>query len=147
MLLCTNPCRYYPSQLIIIFQRYTFPMHIVNLFFHLCNIVLVYRFTQLLIKNNTAAILISLCFAIHPMNAEAVDWISARSSGMYTFFYLFSLIQYIKYLHTNNQIKHLVICCLFFILSLLTKAQAVTLPVILILIDFYYSRKLWNRNR
>ncbi|MBL0074037.1 MAG: hypothetical protein IPP34_20450 [Bacteroidetes bacterium] len=66
----------------------TFPMHLLNLLFHLGNVVLVFAFVQKLTSNKIMALLIALAFGIHPMNVEAVSWISARSSGMYTFFFL-----------------------------------------------------------
>ena len=54
----------------------TFPIHLVNLLFHLANVLLVYRFIKLLTRNQTTAILIALLFGIHPMNVEAISWIS-----------------------------------------------------------------------
>lgn len=123
----------------------TVPMHWFNLFFHLGNVLLVFWFVKLLLKDTTVALLIAFIFGIHPMNVEAVTWISARSSSMYTFFYLLSMIWYLKYLagfHTKN----LVITTCFFLISLFCKAQAVTLPVVLLLLD-YFSRRPLNTLR
>ncbi len=122
----------------------TFPMHAFNLFFHVFCIVLVYIWMQQLTKNKMVALIVSLLFAIHPMNVEAVTWISARSSSMYTAFYLLSLIFYTRYLSSGFK-KQLVLSGLMFLISLFCKAQAVTLPVVLILLDFYYHRKLLSR--
>jgi protein O-mannosyl-transferase len=123
----------------------TFPLHLVNLCFHLSNIILVYFFIKQLFSKNYIALLIAFLFAIHPMNVEAVSWISARSSSLYTFFYLLSLIFYLRYLNKNLTFKYLLLAALFFIFSLFSKAQAVTLPVILLAIDYYSGRKLFSR--
>lgn len=124
-------------------ELHSFPMHVFNLVFHLMNIVLVFQFIKLLTKNMTTASIIALLFAIHPMNVEAVSWISARSSSMYTCFYLLALIAYLKYLG-EQMAKFIVIAAVFFIISLFSKAQAVTLPVVLLLLDYYYDRKIFS---
>jgi hypothetical protein len=75
------------------------------------------------------------------MNVEAVTWISARSTGMYSFFYLVSLIYYLKYLGSHNKKRYLVMTLVCFLLSLLCKVQAISLPVVLILLDYFYHRQ------
>jgi protein O-mannosyl-transferase len=140
--------------------------HTLNLIFHLLNIILVYIFIfQLLdIQNSKFKIqnsaFVACLFALHPMNTEAVSWTSAFCDDLYSFFYLASLICYIKYIQnkthgTNIRIeenknskfrirnsKFYIFSLLFFILSLLSKSSAVTLPVILILLDFYSCRNV-----
>ena len=119
----------------------TFPIHLVNLCLHLANTILVYHFVKQLSGKQNIAILVSLLFAIHPINVESVSWISARSSSMYTFFYLLSLINYILYLKHDRKSKYIIFSGIFFILSLFSKAQALTLPIVLLLIDYLLSRK------
>ncbi len=121
------------------------PMHLFNLLFHLINIFLVFRFTRILTDNRPVALAVAFLFAIHPMNVEAVSWISARSSGMYTCFYLLALIFYLRYVRKDFKVKLFLITLLFFILSLFSKSQAVTLPLVLILIDWLSGRKLLSR--
>jgi tetratricopeptide (TPR) repeat protein len=123
----------------------TFPIHLVNLCFHLCNVLLVYRLVRALSSSYHAALLVALFFGIHPMNVEAVSWISARSSGMYTCFYLLAMLSYLRYIKNAFEMKYLLLTGLFFLLSLFSKAQAVTLPVVLLLLDFFYRRKLLSR--
>ena len=123
----------------------TTPMHVVNLFFHLMNIMLVFILLRKVTERFDVAFIVAILFAIHPMNVEAVSWISARSSGMYAFFYLLSLIFYMDYLRKGLKWKYLILAFLFFIFSLFSKAQAVTLPVVLLAFDYYFSRKLISR--
>ncbi len=119
----------------------SYPMHWINLFFHLGNVVLVFYFIRKLTGKANVALLIALLFGIHPMNVEAVTWISARSSTMYTFFYIAGLIGYLQYLE-NKKITWLLLTGLLFLLSLFSKAQAVTFPVVLVLLDYFSGRNL-----
>lgn len=118
------------------------PIHLVNVAMHLINIWLVFKFISELTDKKNIALVVAFLFALHPMNVEAVSWMSARSSSMYVLFYLLALRSYVRYHKTNFQTKHLIIAALYFIVSLFSKAQAVTLPVVLFAIDYYYSRKL-----
>jgi len=120
-------------------QVKTIPLHVFNLIFHLLNVLMVYLFITKLSQKRIIALIAAMLFAIHPMNVEAVTWISARSSSMYTFFYILSLIFYLNYIKLAQK-KYLFFVGLAFLLSLLSKAQAVTLPLVLLVIDFYYSR-------
>ena len=118
------------------------PIHLVNVVMHLINIWLVFKFISELTEKKNIALIVAFLFALHPMNVEAVSWMSARSSSMYVLFYLLALRSYVRYHKTNFLTKHLIIAALYFIVSLFSKAQAVTLPVLLFAIDYYYSRKL-----
>jgi protein O-mannosyl-transferase len=118
-----------------------YPLHLVNIFLHLICVILVYIFINRLTGNKIIGLCVSALFALHPMNVEAVAWISARSSSMYTMFYLLALIYYLKHLK-SGQNKYLWITGFWFLFSLFSKAQAVTLPVVLLLLDYYHGRKL-----
>lgn len=118
------------------------PIHLMNVVMHLINIWLVFKFISELTEKKNIALIVAFLFALHPMNVEAVSWMSARSSSMYVLFYLLALRSYVRYHKTNFQTKYLIIAALYFIVSLFSKAQAVTLPVLLFAIDYYYSRKL-----
>lgn len=119
--------------------------HITNLVFHLLNTALVFWFLFLLSnKKLMVAVIVALFFGIHPMHVESVAWISERKDVLYTFFFLTSLICYHKYLHSFGKNKFLLygLTLLFFLLSVLSKAMAVVLPLVLMLIDYYEGRKL-----
>lgn len=120
-------------------QLDTIPLHLGNLILHLVNVLLIYTFIYKLSSKKLIAIIAATLFAVHPMNVEAVTWISARSSSLYTLFYTLSIILYLNYLNLQQR-KYLIFAGLAFILSLFSKAQAVTLPMMLLAIDYYYSR-------
>lgn len=119
--------------------------HLHNLLLHVVNSFLVYVFFfNLLKKNVNVAVTIALVFALHPMHVESVAWVSERKDLLYTAYFFLSLIAYVSYLK-KNRMALLLLSLLFFIFSLLSKAQAVTLPLILFLIDYLQSRKFEPR--
>lgn len=115
------------------------PLHALNLIFHLLNVVLVFMLVRLLLKKDWPALLVAALFALHPLGVEAVTWISARSSGMYTAFYLLSLICWVRF-REHKHLKFYLLSLLCFLLSLFSKAQAVTLPVLLLTLDLYLGK-------
>lgn len=114
--------------------------HTTNILLHIINSIFVFYFLLLLTKSQNISFFASMLFAVHPMHVESVAWISARKDLLYTLFYLLSLIAYLKFTETKNK-KFLGLTFLFFILSLLCKAMAGTLPFCLLLIDYFLSEK------
>jgi len=119
--------------------------HLFNLVFHILSVVIVFYIVYSFIRRIDIAAVVTLLFGIHPMNIEAVSWISARGSVMYSFFYLTALLCYIYYLNSNGKLKYLIFSLILFILSMLSKSAAVTLPILFICIDIYYKRKYDKR--
>ncbi len=89
----------------------------------------------------------ALLFGLHPLRVESVVWISERKDLLCAFFYFLVLILYIKWMEigkkTLSKLKHLVLL-VFFALSLMSKPMAVSLPIILILLDIYPLNRLNN---
>lgn len=115
--------------------------HITNLLFHLINVFLVFFLFKKISQKPIIAILVTLLFAIHPMHVESVVWIAERKDVLYCFFYLLSIIFYFRYYYEEKKKKWIALSLLFFVLSVLSKSMAVTLPVLLILIDYYKKRR------
>ena len=115
--------------------------HVVNVLLHLLNVVLVFYAINLLTNKPAVALVASLLFGIHPLHVESVAWAAELKDLLYTFFFLASYIFYLKYL-TSQQKKLLVFSLLLFCLSLLSKAMAASLPVVLILTDYFKGRKI-----
>ncbi len=114
--------------------------HVTNLVLHLFNTFFVFWFIFMLCGNNSIALITALLFGIHPMHVESVLWIPERKDMLYSFFFLPSLMAYTYYLKTRRYGFH-VISLILFILSLLSKSMAMTLPLVLILIDYLMQRK------
>src|SRR5437870_5823416 len=120
--------------------------HAVNLLLHLVNVALVFRAILLLTKKREVALVAALLFGIHPMHVESVAWISELKDLLYAAFFLGSYISYLKYLgitpgpspkESGGRRKFYVFSLLFFLFSLLSKGMAVSLPLVLILTDYF----------
>jgi len=112
-----------------------------NMILHGFNAMLVFVFVWLLAgRKLLPAAIAAFLFAVHPVHVESVAWVSERKDVLYTLFFLAGLITYLKYLEDEKTWK-LVLAFLFFILSCLSKAMAVSFPVILLLTDFFQRRK------
>ena len=117
--------------------------HFDNIFIHLLNSALVCVLVWKLTKHYYSSLIACVLFAIHPMRVESVVWAAERKDVLYTFFFLISLLFYIRYLFTErNKISIYILCILFYLFSILSKGQAVVLPLVLILIDYWYSGKI-----
>ena len=125
-----------------IFKLNPLPYHLISILIHLANTYCVYRLIDKLTGKKPAAAFISLLFGIHPMHVESVAWASELKDVLYTLFYLLSLISYLYYSEKGYKITQYLICLAFFIVSLLSKSAAVTLPVLLIAIDIFKGRKI-----
>jgi len=117
--------------------------HFTNILLHILNTLLVFWLVYLLFSKIEIAIAASLLFGVNTLHVESVAWISERKDVLYAFFFIASLISYTYYLK-NNKIKYYLFAFILFILSLLSKGQAVSLAVTLIAIDYLFERKLLN---
>jgi hypothetical protein len=111
-----------------------FGFHLVNIALHALNTVLVFHLGQSLIRgqgrnySNAAPLIAALLFALHPMQTEAVTYISGRSSSLMATFYLSALLAYLRGARWS-------ISGLLFVLAVATRETAVTLPAALLLIE------------
>jgi len=117
------------------------PFHFLNILLHLINTFLVYQLIRKLSSHELTALLTAALFALHPMHVESVAWISERKDLLYTLFYLSALLVYLQYINNGYKGKHYLICLVLFLLSLFSKSAAVTLPVLLLVVDWYKGRK------
>lgn len=127
--------------------------HLASLLWHVANVCLVYSFVKALLKvgniplevNMTQiAFFTALVWGVHPVNVESVAWISASKVLIYTFFYLLCLLCYLRYIETQKNV-YIVGVIFLFILSFWGKEQAVTLPLCLLLIDYWAGRDLRSK--
>jgi protein O-mannosyl-transferase len=117
--------------------------HLFNVFLHFLNVVLLFFLLRRLNKEAppTAAFLLALLFAVHPINTEAVTYINGRADLMVCCFALAAFILYLrrKYLFTG----------LFYVAALMSKETALIMPLVFIGHYFIYIRRphgLWAQN-
>ncbi len=115
--------------------------HTVNLLLHLLNVILVFYTIFLLSNKKEIALVAALLFGIHPLHVESVAWVAELKDLLYTFFFLTAYIFYIKYMDTPKK-RYYVFALVLFLLSLLSKAMAASLPVVLLLTDYFKAKKI-----
>jgi tetratricopeptide (TPR) repeat protein len=99
-----------------------------------------------------AGVITGLLFSIHPLRVESVAWVSERKDVLFAFFFLLSLISYLSYYRhrdpDNSQKKpvYYLLALVFFVMSVMSKAAAVTLPLVLVLLDFYPLKRIEFRS-
>jgi Tfp pilus assembly protein PilF len=132
--------------------------HLTNLILHVGNAVFFYYVCRQLIARalsmpdhgswrlTTSATFAALIFAIHPLRVESVAWATERRDVLSGFFFLWTLYCYLRAnsnAYDDSQSKRWLGAALVtYVLSLLAKATAMTLPVILLLLDIYPLRRL-----
>ncbi len=121
-----------------------FIYHLNSLIFHILTVLLVFWVFLRLTRKSGVAIFVTLLFAIHPVSVDNVAWVATRNNILATFFYLGALLFYSFYVKKNFQIRYLVLACIAFILSNLSKSSSVVLALTLFLWDYYYGRK-WDK--
>lgn len=120
--------------------------HATGIIIHLLNVILVFIFFRMLSGSLIVAFITALFFGIHPMHVESVAWVSERKDVLYMFFYMASLYTYTLFIKAQKRKWMLyVFTLLLFVLSLFSKGQAVTLPIVLLLIDYLVKRKYDKR--
>lgn len=110
--------------------------HLLNLLLHYANALLLafalYRMTGALWRSW----LVAVFFAIHPVNVESVAWIAERKGVLAAFFWLLALHSYLNYIAAPRWQRYLPLLLLFFC-AIGSKAVAVTLPCVLLLLDIW----------
>lgn len=121
-----------------------FAFHLANVVLHSLNSFLVYRLIKSVSSHPAIPAVTALLFALHPLAVESVGWIAERKNLLYTFFFLVSTLYYISYILSQAK-THYWLCLFFFVLSLLSKGQAVTLPLSLLAIAWVLKKQFLNK--
>jgi tetratricopeptide (TPR) repeat protein len=110
--------------------------HLTNLLFHIANILLLY----IIFRQTTGSIwksgFIAAIFALHPLHVESVAWIAERKDVLSAFFWMLTLWSYIRYTRRPAFNRYLWVI-IFFIFGLMSKPMVVTLPFVLLLMDYW----------
>lgn len=122
------------------------PYHLVNYLLHLINAVLVFFLSRTILRSSSAAIFCSLAFGLHPLRVESVAWVSALKDVLSGSFILGSLLCYARGRAGGNEKALLAAAFILFCLAALSKPMAVSLPLLLLLIDRYLGIPLSRRS-
>jgi Tfp pilus assembly protein PilF len=118
-----------------------FLYHLDNVLLHLLCTVLALLFFRSIGLSIWWSGFAALLFGIHPMRVESVAWITERKDILYAIFCLATLLAYIRYI-VSGKSGQLLLTFIFFVFALLSKGVAMILPLVLILLDWYFQRKI-----
>jgi protein O-mannosyl-transferase len=115
--------------------------HGTNVLLHAVNTLLLFGLFCRLTGESARSFVVAGLFAVHPLHVESVAWISERKDVLSTLFGLLSLIGYVRFVEQRHVGWYVTAwCCL--LLSLLSKQMLVTLPCVLLLLDFWPLKRL-----
>ncbi|OQB53031.1 MAG: TPR repeat-containing protein YrrB [Deltaproteobacteria bacterium ADurb.Bin151] len=114
--------------------------HLINLLLHLVNTLLLFLVLRRMTKSLWPSAFVAALFAIHPLHVESVAWIAERKDVLSTFFWMLTMGAYSYYVESPG-LKRYVFVVLFFVLGLLAKPMLITLPFVLLLLDFWPLRR------
>jgi tetratricopeptide (TPR) repeat protein len=114
--------------------------HLINLLFHVINTILLFLVLRRMTKTLWPSAFVACLFAIHPLHVESVAWITERKDVLSTFFWMLTMGAYSYYVESPG-FRRYVFVFLFFALGLMAKPMLITLPFVLLLLDYWPLRR------
>ena len=125
--------------------------HLTNLLLHMANVLLLFGVLQHMTGAVWRSALVAALFALHPLNVESVAWVAERKNVLSTLFWLLTMAAYMGYVRKPHWGRYLGMTGIF-VLGLMAKPMLVTLPCVLLLLDYWPlgrlgkdSKEFWER--
>jgi protein O-mannosyl-transferase len=138
--------------------------HLTNLLFHIANTLLLFFVFHRMTKETWKSAFVAALFALHPLHVESVAWVAERKDVLSTFFWMLTMAAYISYVEgrrtedgtrktedgkkwtgifrpPSSVLRYLAVL-IFFALGLMAKPMLVTLPFVLLLLDYWPLQRL-----
>ncbi|MGA2092821.1 MAG: tetratricopeptide repeat protein [Sedimentisphaerales bacterium] len=122
------------------------PMHLVNLFLHLTNTLLLFAILKKMTGKLWPSAFVAAAFALHPMHVESVAWIAERKDVLSTLFWLLTILAYVRYVEKHSASRYIA-ALIVFALGLMSKPMLVTLPFVLLFLDYWPLNRFQISNR
>lgn len=110
--------------------------HLTNLLFHIFNSFLLFVVFRKMTAHVWQSGIVALLFAIHPLHVESVAWVAERKDVLSAFFWMLTLWSYVRFTQQPGTARYLSVVG-FFSLGLMAKPMVVTLPFVLLLLDYW----------
>jgi tetratricopeptide (TPR) repeat protein len=117
--------------------------HLTNLLFHAANAVLVFFLAREILGRDLPATFAALFFSVHPLRVESVAWVTERRDVVSLFFSLLSVLAYLR-ATKGAALKRTpyALSILCFVAALLSKGTSVSMPAVLLILNFYPLRRI-----
>jgi len=119
--------------------------HVTNLIFHILSTLLLFALFHRMTRDLWKSAFVAAFFALHPLHVESVAWVSERKDVLSAFFWMLTLYLYVWYTERPAVKRYLLVLCAF-VLALTSKPMVVTLPVIMILLDYWPLKRFASQN-
>ena len=110
--------------------------HRTSLIFHIVNSILLFFVLQKMTGALWKSAFVAALFALHPINVESVAWVAERKNLLSTFFWMLTMLAYVYYTSHPNLYRYF-LTFLLLMLGLMAKPMLVTLPFVLLLLDYW----------
>jgi Tfp pilus assembly protein PilF len=119
--------------------------HLINVAFHAGAVLLLFLFLKIATGCLWPSTAVAFLFALHPLHVESVAWISERKDTLSAFFWFLTLCLYLRYIERPSALRYSFVL-IAFCLDLMSKPMAVTLPLVLLLVDYWPLKRkfLWR---
>jgi protein O-mannosyl-transferase len=114
--------------------------HLTNLLLHIANTLLLFLVFHRMTKALWQSAVVAALFALHPLHVESVAWVAERKDVLSTFFWMLTMGAYLFYVERPGLQRYLAVL-VFFALGLTAKPMLVTLPFVLLLMDYWPMRR------
>ena len=116
--------------------------HFVNILFHAAAAVLLFLVLLQMTGSLWRSAFVAALFAVHPLRAESVAWVSERKDVLSAFFFVLAIGAYVRYVEkwkaeSRRQRLFYALALVFFVMGLLAKSMVATLPFVLLLLDYW----------
>lgn len=119
-----------------LYGKHAAGFHITNVLLHVANTLLLFGVLVRLSRSLWRSAFVAALFAVHPLHVESVAWIAERKDVLSTFFAMLTLWFYVSYAR-NPRIQTYVPVFVFLGIGLMAKSMLVTLPCVLLLLDYW----------
>jgi len=107
-----------------------------NLLLHVLSAILVFLLFRRMTGAAWQSAFVAALFAVHPLHVESVAWVAERKDVLSAFFWMLTMYFYVYYVECPGYKRYLAVC-LFLTLGLMAKPMLVTLPFVLLLLDYW----------
>ena len=115
--------------------------HVTSVLIHALNTLLLYLFLFRATGDTFKSFFVAALFGVHPLHVESVAWVASRKDVLSTFFLFLALLAYLRYVREQSG-KWYAAMAAFFALGLMAKSMLVTFPFLLLLLDYWPSRRI-----
>ena len=118
--------------------------HVINLILHIANTLLLFIVLQQMTNALWQSAFVAALFALHPLHVESVAWVAERKDVLSTLFWMLTMWAYLGYVKHPNVRRYLLVL-VSFALGLMAKPMLVTLPFVLLLLDYWPLERFRQR--